>query len=183
MAQEEIENSLGPQWPVDADGYPHRSAARVILFNSDGHVLLVHGHDAIDPSHHWWFTVGGGVETGETPQQAAVRELYEETGIRIEIEDLIGPVLYRQGQFEFLSVTARQDEWFFLAHTKDTKVSSRGWTELEQNVLDGHRWWNIDEVDALAESVMVTPSGLADLLRKWKEGWDGECLHRNEYSD
>ena len=30
-------------WPVDADGYPHREAARVLLFDDTGRVLLAKG--------------------------------------------------------------------------------------------------------------------------------------------
>ena len=115
-------------WPVDADGYPHREAARVLLFDDAGRVLLAKGHDEDQPERSWWFTIGGGIEEGEDPRSAAVREVFEETGIELAPDDLVGPVLYRTAEFDFLAVTARQDEWFFLAHTPSTALSREGWT-------------------------------------------------------
>ena len=58
-------------WPVDADGYPHREAARVLLFDGEGRVLLAKGHDEDQPERSWWFTIGGGIEAGEEPREAA----------------------------------------------------------------------------------------------------------------
>ena len=46
--------------------------------------LLVVKHDAI----HCYYTVGGGVQAGETTEEAAVREAYEETGLHLEAERL-----------------------------------------------------------------------------------------------
>ena len=105
----------GPgDWPRDSEGYPHRQAARVVLFDARGRLLLAIGHDADDPARQWWFTIGGGIEEGEDPAAGAVREVREETGIRLRVEDLVGPVLYRTAEFDFAAVTARQDEWFFV---------------------------------------------------------------------
>ena len=72
---------LGPDWVPGPDGIPYRRAARVILLDDADRVLLVRGHDVDQPERSWWFTVGGGIDGGETPRQAAVRELREETGI------------------------------------------------------------------------------------------------------
>ena len=55
------------------------------LFNQEGKVLLQKRGD----SGKWGFP-GGAVELGETPEQAAVRELKEETGLDVEIESFIG---------------------------------------------------------------------------------------------
>ena len=53
-----------------------RRSARVILADSADRLLLFE-------SEGFWFTPGGGVEPGETIEQAATRELWEETGLRI----------------------------------------------------------------------------------------------------
>lgn len=166
-------SGLGAEWVPDADGYPHRNAARVVVFNREGQILLVHGHDREDPRHHWWFTIGGGLEPGEGPRDGAVRELFEETGIQVSTEELIGPVLYRRAQFEFLAVTARQDEHYFLVHIDTAELSDQGWTDLERDVLDEQRWWDLEDLEELSQTTMLTPKGLADLAPEWRAGWDG----------
>lgn len=162
-------------WPLDADGYPHREAARVLLFDGEGRVLLAKGHDEDQPERFWWFTIGGGIEEGEDPRSAAVREVFEETGIELAPDDLVGPVLYRTAEFDFLAVTARQDEWFFLAHTPSTALSREGWTDLERSVIDCQAWWDIDEaVDQIDADIY--PAQILEYARSWRHGWDGRMI-------
>jgi 8-oxo-dGTP pyrophosphatase MutT (NUDIX family) len=58
----------------------HRPAVRVICFDADGRVLLLNWRDPVD-GHRLWEPPGGGIDPGETPLQAARRELTEETGL------------------------------------------------------------------------------------------------------
>lgn len=55
-----------------------RPAGRVLLVDERDRVLLLHGWDPGRERVQYWFTVGGGVDPGETVRQAAARELYEE---------------------------------------------------------------------------------------------------------
>lgn len=66
-----------------------RCSSRLLIINSSRQVLLfrfVHTNDAL-AGRSYWATPGGGVEYGESFEQAAIRELKEETGI---IRDNIG---------------------------------------------------------------------------------------------
>lgn len=165
-------SALGEEWPLDSEGYPHREAARVVLFDESGRLLLARGHDRDQPGRSWWFTIGGGIMAGETPRRAALRELHEETGIRLVEEDLEGPVAYRSAEFDFLAVTARQDEWFFLARTRAVgELVDDGWTDLERDVIDEQRWWDLDEIEAA--ECEIYPRRLVDFARGWLSGWDG----------
>jgi 8-oxo-dGTP pyrophosphatase MutT (NUDIX family) len=56
-----------------------KPGARVMVIR-DGNILLIR-HTYVDG----WYLVGGGVEKNETPEQAACRELMEETGITAKI--------------------------------------------------------------------------------------------------
>jgi len=61
-----------------------RPSSRLLLLNPDGVVILfrfVHKEDAL-AGLSYWATPGGGLEDGETFEETAIRELFEETGIR-----------------------------------------------------------------------------------------------------
>lgn len=60
-------------------------AASAIIFDDDGRVLLHRGADATG-----WLTIGGAVDPGESPAEAAIREAREETGLVVEPTRLSG---------------------------------------------------------------------------------------------
>lgn len=57
-----------------------RVGARVLLLGQHDCVLLIHGRDPDERDRHWWKLPGGGLENGESLEEAAVREVFEETG-------------------------------------------------------------------------------------------------------
>ncbi len=63
-------------------------AACVVLIDDLNRLLLV--KRGVAPKQGMWCLPGGFVECGETPEQAAVRELIEETGLTGQINTLIG---------------------------------------------------------------------------------------------
>jgi 8-oxo-dGTP diphosphatase len=65
-----------------------RTRAQALIIE-DGHVLLARHHD-LTINQVYWCLPGGGVEAGETPDQAAVRELKEEANLDIRIQAKIG---------------------------------------------------------------------------------------------
>lgn len=186
LTKEQAEQ-LKAEWPIDDDGFPHRQAARVVLFDPQGETLLILGHDVDDLNHRWWFTVGGGIDPDESPRDGAARELREETGLRIDPNRLIGPVLYRQSTFHFALETRKQDENFFLLFVSaqerefiDTNEEF-SLTSLELDVLDEHRWWDLDELARIeGGGAAVYPRKFVEMARRWREGWDGTLLRTVE---
>lgn len=60
----------------------YRPCAGAVLFNDDGHVFLGRRADQGPDAEFAWQLPQGGIDTGEDPEPAARRELWEETGIR-----------------------------------------------------------------------------------------------------
>lgn len=166
--------------PADAATLlPERTAGRVLPFRTDGAVLLLRGHDPDLPEAPFWFTVGGGVEAGESLRETAARELWEETGIRIAADELIGPVATRRAPFEFVAGTVIGNEEFYLAHLPtDTQLDMSGWTESEHELLDDIAWMTAAELKQRQErGEAVHPQGLSELLERVYPHWDGRRMH------
>ncbi|GLK85384.1 RNA pyrophosphohydrolase [Ancylobacter defluvii] len=64
---------------------PYRPCVGVVLVNRDGLVFVGRradsGNEPVDAGHAWQMPQGG-IDEGESPEEAALRELYEETSVR-----------------------------------------------------------------------------------------------------
>lgn len=148
-----------------------RTSARVVLLDEGGAVLLFCGSDPAlpdgsdGPAPRWWFTVGGAVQPGEALAEAAVRELAEETGLRVESADMVGPVWRRDAVIDFNGSVIRSEEMFFVHRTSRFEPSASGRTALERRYIHGHRWCDETMIGELvAKGEIVYPLQLGELL-------------------
>jgi 8-oxo-dGTP pyrophosphatase MutT (NUDIX family) len=141
-----------------------RRAARVVLVDRADRTLLLRGGDPARPGLRWWFTPGGGLDTGETPAEGAARELFEETGLRVDPADLGEPVWHQVTHFSYDNRQYRQDQEFFLFRVPEWQVDTAGFDPEEQRTIDDHRWWSVAELETTAETIY--PEELAELLRR-----------------
>ncbi|MEU5383903.1 NUDIX hydrolase [Kitasatospora cineracea] len=140
----------------------HRRAVRVLLLDPDDRVLLLHGTDPAEPGTTWWITPGGGIEPGESPAEAARRELAEEIGLT-DVD--WGPlVAYGTAEFSFRGREYRQEQWFRLARTTRTAVSLAEGGADEHALLLAVRWWTVGELRTTGET--VHPRGLVELVAR-----------------
>ena len=151
-----------------------RQAARVVLV-ADGLVLLQHGFDPGRPeAGPWWITPGGGLNDGESIEAGAVREVFEETGLRLSATQL-GPVIAtRVAYFEFEQGQFRQSESFFAVNVERFTPQHHGWDEVEQHALLDHRWWSVDELRTTGETFY--PKALPDLVQAVLDGTIQETI-------
>lgn len=160
---------------------PTRTSARVVLLDDGGAVLLLCGSDpALPPdlAPRWWFTVGGRVRAGEPLAAAAVREVAEETGLRLSPAELTGPVWRREAVFRFNGAEMASEEHYFVLRTRRFEPSPADRTALEQRYIHGHRWCDAALIGELAAAGQtVYPLQLAELLEeagRLSDGlWDG----------
>jgi len=139
-----------------------RLTARVLLLDPADRILLMKGRLPSDPAAPGaWFTVGGGVEPGETVLQAAAREIIEETGLT---DTLLGPVVWlgEQTLRDREQRPVRFLEHYVLARSAGGELSRSGWQALEHEFVDDMRWWTRDDLAACPDPVF--PRGLADRL-------------------
>ncbi|MBK5253572.1 MAG: NUDIX hydrolase [Peptostreptococcaceae bacterium] len=59
---------------------------RVVILDKENRILLVKQHHE---ERDIWLVPGGGIEDGETSADAGKREVFEETGLEINIKDMI----------------------------------------------------------------------------------------------
>lgn len=145
-----------------------RNAARVLVINPEGRVLMLQGFDPPDPERRYWVTVGGGLEDGERPAEAAARELREEAGITATAADLVGPVWARETEFSFAGVRYAQQEEYYVLHVGQVEVCMDEMEEIERDTVTGYRWWSPDELAATDEPFF--PAEMPELLSSLATG-------------
>jgi len=137
-----------------------RPSARVLLVDDADRLLLFSSGSELDGATRW-FTPGGGVRPGESHEQAALREVREETGLR----DLtLSREVWRGRPWTAVwdGVTFEVRQRYFLARVPAFEVDTAGFEAAEKISLTAYRWWRAEELAATTD--LLRPAGLPDLL-------------------
>ena len=141
----------------DKKWFRYRAGAIIL---EDGQILLAKNDD-----NDFYYTVGGGVQVGETAKEAVLRETLEETGVQYEIERLIfvhENLYVGQGSMEGLD--CHEICFFFLMKHRGTRQIC----DLDGVTNEGFKehmvWIPLNELDKYT----VYPSFIKDKLQHMK---------------
>jgi 8-oxo-dGTP diphosphatase len=147
-----------------ADGLRLRDAARAVIVDPDRRILLVRFEFA---ERVVWACPGGGLDPGETHEDAIRRELREEVGPEL-VE--LGPVIWTRTHHLplFGGRWDGQVERFFLVEAEAFEPTPHfTHDELLAEFVTDIRWWAPDELDVSTE--LHAPRALPDLVRRLRE--------------
>lgn len=141
-----------------------RATSRVLLFDESGKALLFLQYGKTHDVPPRWMTPGGGVDPGESHDQAAIRELTEETGL---VLDSIEPPFLAE-DFEpdarWHPYNEGHREWYVVRTTRFDPVRD-GWTEEELEDVVEWRWMSADDLEV--HGAEYEPANLPELLRRF----------------
>lgn len=144
-----------------------RPAARCVLLDRQGRILLIRSEDPIDPHKPEWLEIpGGGMGWNEDSGAAALRELHEETGIP-DVE--MGPCVWvQQTAYTFAGYRFESDDFIHVAWCDGGDYNPQGLEALEAAAFLEARWWTLSEL--LSASEPTVPARLREFLADLIDG-------------
>jgi 8-oxo-dGTP pyrophosphatase MutT (NUDIX family) len=141
----------------------NRLTSRVLLFDRDNRVLLFLTKAPDTSGIARWLTPGGGVDPGENHDDAAVRELFEETGLTgIELGEPVWAHDFVVAWDDADHDTGHAE--FYTAVVDQFEPSNANWTDDEKVDVLEHRWWSLAEL--IATDDPYEPAELVNLVRR-----------------
>ena len=151
---------------------PVRDTARALVLDPEDRLLLI-AYEAVmdvDPLRpglrRFWFTPGGGLDPGETHEEALRRELEEEIGVS---DAPLGPcVARRETPFLLFRQQRFVRERYYVVRLPTPAIDTARLAETEDNPVLDVRWW--PRPDLLATTEVIEPRGFAELTQRIVSG-------------
>jgi 8-oxo-dGTP pyrophosphatase MutT (NUDIX family) len=151
-----------------------RKSVRVLLLNDEKKLLLmcIEGFDISTTdgkkNERFWCTIGGGIEHGESLEQATLREIYEETGL--EPQDISMGTAVWHGSVDLIlkGKPTRLDETFIVCKTKQKDVALHAPTEDEKMVVKNLQWFSLEDIEQSSDTIfpILLHQYLPDILNE-----------------
>jgi ADP-ribose pyrophosphatase YjhB (NUDIX family) len=116
----------------------------ILVRNKEGKVLLVKKPDGVGPYAGMYLTPGGGVETGEAVDDAVLRELYEEMGVKV---NNLKRVIFDDAVTK--NWQGVETHYIMLLYTGDYVSGDLKPTQGDDDNLEIISWFTVEEVRGL----------------------------------
>lgn len=148
-----------------------RYTARGLILNDQSELLLMRikdhrTYDELRKGDHFWVTIGGTIELGETEKEAVKREVIEETGI---YDFSAGELpFYGEHTLRFSGFPVRHFEKYYLVHANQLNTHRENLTQNEKQIFRELYWWPIASL--LSTKEVVYPRCLGAQMQKLMQG-------------
>ncbi len=144
------------------DNPEFRPAARVLLVDDKDRVLLIRVTLPQRRDNSLWITPGGGIGSDETGEDAALRELYEETGLR---SASLGPCIWKRRHiWRWGEKWIDSEERFYLLYVQTFEPMPAAPDVWETEYMHEQRWWSVAELHNSKDVEIFVPRRLPELL-------------------
>ncbi len=148
-----------------------RNSVKVLLINEENNLLLMRqdnpGIKSQDGSYAgaFWSLIGGKIEEGESREEAACREIYEETGLKVMPDQVSLPVWYGSVNLNMNGkLTHLYQQLVIVRLTGSSETTLENLTAEEAEFVNDLKWFSLDEIEHTSE--IIYPIILKDLLRQ-----------------
>lgn len=118
-------------------------------------MLLLQGHDPARPDERYWFSICGGTEGDESPAETAVRELREETGVEVTVEQLGAPFHRGRHEYSYGGVLYTAESTFLALRLDAVDLTFEGAEENE--IITAAGWFDLGKLTDLVLSNDLLP--------------------------